>query len=134
MASVRHHRMDTRSVLLLVSCVAAIVLAVWLGARRTKHARRKKPSFCERVRKFGRAPSLLFAAICCATIGKPAIAQQMADPNFDASVDSPAFALEHPSVSIDEAHHNFHTASGRYAPLAELLKNELQHYWTPTNL
>ncbi|HUL80504.1 MAG TPA: DUF4350 domain-containing protein, partial [Gammaproteobacteria bacterium] len=78
----------------------------------------------ERPSQFARALSLLFATICGATFGNPAVAQQIADPDFDASVKSPAFTHEHPLVSVDEAHHNFHTVSGRYAPLAGLLKND----------
>lgn len=52
------------------------------------------------------------------------VAQQMADPNFDASVARPAYAETHPRVIIDEAHANFHTAGGRYQPLADLLRND----------
>ena len=29
-----------------------------------------------------------------------------------------------PTVAIDEAHHNYHTATGRYAPFAELLRRD----------
>jgi hypothetical protein len=49
-------------------------------------------------------------------------AQQIADPNFKAAVDHPAYTSKHPRVVIDEAHNNFHTADGRYKPLAELLR------------
>ncbi len=80
-------------------------------------------NFRQPMSRFARAPLLLFAAICC-TNGELAVAQQVADPDFDASVRSPAFVREHPLVNIDEAHHNTHTASGRYAPFAELLKND----------
>jgi hypothetical protein len=47
---------------------------------------------------------------------------QEADPNFDASVRVPAYAGAGPVVAIDEAHFNFHTASGRYEPFAKLLR------------
>jgi hypothetical protein len=60
--------------------------------------------------------------------------QQVADPNFDASVKQPAYAGEHPRVEIDEAHHNFHTATGRYEPFARLLRNDgydVQPHTTP---
>ena len=50
-------------------------------------------------------------------------AQQYPDPEFVATVDRPAFADDHPVVSFDAAHHNFHTADNRYKPLADLLKN-----------
>jgi hypothetical protein len=54
-----------------------------------------------------------------------ALAQsQEADPDFDAGVRSPAYAGAGPVVAIDEAHFNFHTASGRYGPFATLLRND----------
>jgi hypothetical protein len=55
----------------------------------------------------------------------PALAQsQEADPHFDAHVSSPTYTSAGPTVAVDEAHFNFHTASGRYAPFAELLRND----------
>ena len=53
-----------------------------------------------------------------------AMAQQFADPGFDATVDRPAYTDQHPTVLLDEAHNNFHTAGGRYRPFAELIKND----------
>ncbi len=53
-----------------------------------------------------------------------AAAQQMAEPKFDTSVAHPAYVSEHPKVVIDEAHNNFHTAGGRYKPLADLLRHD----------
>jgi hypothetical protein len=51
---------------------------------------------------------------------------QRSDPNFDTSVARPAYAKEgpHPRVLFDEAHHNFHTASGRYEPFAKIMRND----------
>src|SRR4051812_37421737 len=49
---------------------------------------------------------------------------QVADPNFDASVAHPAYAKNGPKVLFDEAHNNFHTASGRYKPFADLITND----------
>lgn len=49
---------------------------------------------------------------------------QTSDPNFDVSVERPAYTSEGPVVVIDEAHANFHTATGRYRPFAELLRND----------
>src|SRR5262249_39612709 len=48
---------------------------------------------------------------------------QRADPDFKTKVDRPAYAggPRHPRILFDEAHHNFHTASGRYKPFAELM-------------
>jgi hypothetical protein len=51
-------------------------------------------------------------------------AQQMADPDFNASVERPAYTRNHPKVIIDEAHSNFHTADGRYKPFADLLRSD----------
>jgi hypothetical protein len=52
-------------------------------------------------------------------------AQQVPDPDFDATVKVKAYgAKEHPRIAIDEAHNNFHTAEDRYKPLATLLTND----------
>ncbi|MBI1797417.1 MAG: DUF4350 domain-containing protein [Candidatus Eisenbacteria bacterium] len=51
-------------------------------------------------------------------------AQQVADTTFDASVAQPAFAKRHPKVLFDEAHHNFHTATGRYKAFADLITHD----------
>jgi hypothetical protein len=63
--------------------------------------------------------------ICAALLGaRIGGAQQVADSSFDVSVAHPAFVSRHPRVAIDEAHLNFHTASGRYLPFANLLRND----------
>jgi hypothetical protein len=53
---------------------------------------------------------------------------QHSDPDFDARVPLPAYASgtgdRQPKVLMDEAHRNFHTASGRYKPFADLLRND----------
>ena len=51
---------------------------------------------------------------------------QQADPDFNTKVARPAYANapRHPRVLFDEAHHNFHTAGGRYKPFAELIAND----------
>lgn len=49
---------------------------------------------------------------------------QIADPNFDAKVANPAYKKNGPKVLFDEAHNNFHTASGRYKPFADLITND----------
>jgi hypothetical protein len=51
-------------------------------------------------------------------------AQQMADPNFDATVAPPAYTASHLRVTIDEAHNNIHTARGLFKPFADLLRND----------
>jgi len=50
--------------------------------------------------------------------------QQQADSTFDTRVSRPAYTTLHPKVSFDEAHHNFHTANGRYKPFADLITND----------
>ena len=52
---------------------------------------------------------------------------QRSDPNFSTRVPSPTYPSEdgrHPKVLMDEAHRNFHTASGRYKPFADLLRSD----------
>lgn len=51
----------------------------------------------------------------------PATAQQMADPAYAPVIEHPGYAEKGPVVAIDEAHLNFHTLAGRYAPFAKLL-------------
>ena len=50
--------------------------------------------------------------------------EQQADLSFDASVKRPAYTTTHPKVAIDEAHFNYHTATGRYKPFANLVTND----------
>jgi hypothetical protein len=65
------------------------------------------------------------AALAAVLFAGTAAAQQVADPDVDLSVASPAFAAgAGPRVVIDGAHHNFHTVDGRYAPFAQLLRND----------
>lgn len=61
--------------------------------------------------------AVLALAIC-------ADAQQVADPDFDTRVAKPAYTKQHPKVLFDEAHNNFHTATGRYKPFADLITND----------
>ncbi len=52
-------------------------------------------------------------------------AQQVADPDFKPPIEKPAYAEgKGPVVLIDEAHFNFHTASGRYQSFADLLRRD----------
>lgn len=53
-----------------------------------------------------------------------AFGQQVADPDFDTKVARPAYTKKHPKALFDEAHANFHTAAGRYKPLAELISSD----------
>ncbi len=49
---------------------------------------------------------------------------QRSDPDFDARVPRPAYVATHPKILLDEAHNNFHTAAGRYAPFAAVATND----------
>lgn len=67
----------------------------------------------------------MIVVLVLTALAAPLAGQQRADPDFDASVARPAFpAGEGPTVVIDEAHGNFHTASGNYAPFAALLRSD----------
>jgi len=52
------------------------------------------------------------------------LTQQVSDPNFNARVPQPAYRRNHPKVLFDEAHHNFHTAGGRYKAFADLVTSD----------
>jgi len=62
--------------------------------------------------------------VLSASLAVTALAQQEPDTSFDARIARPAFTTRHPRVAIDEAHHNFHTITGRYLPLAKLLRSD----------
>ncbi|HET6979942.1 MAG TPA: hypothetical protein VFI24_26660 [Pyrinomonadaceae bacterium] len=66
---------------------------------------------------------LLFVCALLLTCA-PVVAQQLPDPEFNTSVENPAYKREGPRVMFDEAHHNFHTAEGRYKPFVDLLMND----------
>lgn len=68
------------------------------------------------------ATALTFLAL--AALASPSAAQQVPDTTFDTRVAHPAYATQHPRVLFDEAHHNFHTASGRYRAFAELIRHD----------
>ncbi len=63
--------------------------------------------------------ALAFLVVLCGARGS-----QQADVKFDARVAHPAYPKSGPRVVIDEAHRNFHTASGRYRPFAQLIGND----------
>ena len=65
------------------------------------------------------------ALVILISFGAHTSAQQVADPDFKPPITSPAYKSGRgPVVLIDEAHHNFHTATGRYQPFAELLRRD----------
>lgn len=52
-------------------------------------------------------------------------AQQVADTDFKPPIANPAYKENAgPVILIDEAHNNFHTATGRYLPFAEFLRRD----------
>ncbi|MEO7970543.1 MAG: hypothetical protein ABI698_04535 [bacterium] len=63
--------------------------------------------------------SCLFGSliILCCTV----FAQQSSDPNFNPHVEHPTYTKNFPRVLFDEAHNNFHTATGRYKPFVDLM-------------
>jgi hypothetical protein len=65
---------------------------------------------------------LIFSVIAAGVV--LVAAQQVADPNFSTKVDRPAYKKKGPRVLFDEAHNNFHTASGRYKPFADLITSD----------
>ena len=67
-----------------------------------------------------------FASVCLLVVCLFVVAggQQLADPEFNASVANPAYNKNGPRVLFDEAHHNFHTTEGRYKPFVDLLLND----------
>ncbi|MEM7560464.1 MAG: DUF4350 domain-containing protein [Planctomycetota bacterium] len=53
----------------------------------------------------------------------PLLAQQVADREFKPRTMEPRFESGHgPVVAIDQAHHNFHTAAGRYSAFAKVIR------------
>ena len=66
--------------------------------------------------------SITFALLILTCV--PAVAQQAPDPEFNTSVENPAYKKDGPRVLFDEAHHNFHTTEGRYKPFVDLMLND----------
>lgn len=67
----------------------------------------------------------LCAVLVLLLASAPLFAQQVADTQFKPRIDNPAYPSgKGPVVLIDEAHHNFHTANGRYKPFADLLRRD----------
>ena len=74
-----------------------------------------------------RSPSLVLvpAVVAIAALAaQPARAQQGPDTTWTPTVAHPAYASNGPRVEIDEAHLNFHTATGNYRPFATLLRRD----------
>ena len=63
------------------------------------------------------------AMVILTAIAAMANAQQVVDPDFHPVVDHPEYKPEGgPVVLVDEAHFNYHTASGQYEPFARVLR------------
>lgn len=68
--------------------------------------------------------ALLSTAIILAAVSTVS-AQQVSDTSFAPPIARPAYTSgKGPVVAIDQAHYNFHTASGRYEPFARLLRRD----------
>jgi hypothetical protein len=70
---------------------------------------------------------VLLSVALLVLLSAPALTQQIADPRFNAKVESPAFSKNFPRVLFDEAHNNVDTTTGRYKPFADLLFNDGFH-------
>ncbi|HXL81298.1 MAG TPA: hypothetical protein VN951_10515 [Pyrinomonadaceae bacterium] len=70
---------------------------------------------------------LIFKCALVIAFCVPALAQQMADPNFNPHVEHPAYTKNFPRVLFDEGHNNFHTTTGRYKPFVDLIFSDGYH-------
>ncbi len=70
------------------------------------------------MRRFATWMVVSFAA------AQAAVAQQVPDADFRATVDKPAYVEQHPKVLFDEAHLNVHTASGTYQAFVGLMTSD----------
>lgn len=69
--------------------------------------------------------SITLTAVMMTAVVTATVSQQVADTAFAPPVPRPAFAEDRgPVVLLDEAHFNFHTASGRYLTFARLLRHD----------
>jgi hypothetical protein len=65
-----------------------------------------------------------FTCLLLAVLSVAGFGQQLPDPEFDTSVENPAYKKDGPRILFDEAHHNFHTTEGRYKPFVDVLMND----------
>ena len=67
----------------------------------------------------------VFVALAALSYAPQARSQQVADSSFAPTIASPAYPEGRgPVVLIDEAHHNFHTAGGRFFAFAKMLRRD----------
>jgi len=70
-------------------------------------------------------PALGIAAALALLNSSATMAQQVPDLDYNPPIADPAYApSEGPRIGIDEGHHNFHTAEGRYSAFARLLRRD----------
>lgn len=68
---------------------------------------------------------MFFTAVALLAVSDIVSAQQVPDLKYKPPLPRPTYESgKGPRVAIDEAHYNFHTAEGRYKPLAELLRRD----------
>lgn len=68
---------------------------------------------------------ILFSGLVLLAATGIVVAQQVSDLEYTPLLPRPAYESgTGPRVVIDEAHHNYHTADGRYQPFAELLRRD----------
>jgi hypothetical protein len=73
----------------------------------------------------GSFSQLCFAVSVLAAVSNVGAFQQVADLKYKPPLLRPAYEMgKGPSVIIDEAHYNFHTADERYEPFAEFLRRD----------
>jgi hypothetical protein len=71
------------------------------------------------------ARRILVSAFLLSAIVGVGLAQQVPDLEYRPAIPRPAYEPgEGPRVAIDQAHHNFHTADGRYSPFADFLRRD----------
>ena len=69
-----------------------------------------------------RIPMVLISFLVLLTT---ALGQQVPDLNYNPPIENPAYEKgKGPRIGIDEAHTNFHTATGRYAPFGNLMMRD----------
>ncbi len=67
---------------------------------------------------------IAFTCLLLAVLSVAGFGQQLPDPEFNTSVENPAYKKDGPRILFDEAHHNFHTTEGRYKPFVDVLMND----------
>ncbi len=75
--------------------------------------------------EFAMVKCILGVSVLVTIVGQDLVAQQVADLEYKPPLPRPAYAAgQGPRVRVDAVHHNFHTASGRYRPFAQLLRRD----------